>query len=753
MTRRITRAMNKHVGMKWGRLNFALRAAVGICLITACISRWSFAQQNSHDIPEVVPTSRHEPVMWRYTLDKPTEEWASRNFDDSAWQIGRGGFGTAGTPGIAINTNWSTGDIWLRREFVLPATKFDPSTLQLLAFHDEDIEIFFDGILAARRSGFVTDYQPIEILPEARRLLKPAAKIVVAVHCHQRFGGQGIDVGLGQVSQAWLSAQRKNSNRAFAISNPGDAAAGRTLFLDEQRLACSRCHTTDGSSTRAGPDLQTVGDKFPRSELIDAILHPSANIAVGYSATVLLTKHGDAFVGVVKEATEDHIGVMGGDGKLQRVAAADVRSQRTQTTSLMPEGLEAGLSQHEFADLIEYLVSLRLPAMADAGRAGMPFNIPELRPPVRLIPIHSEAHRFEHPCWIGQVPGEAGTFLVCEHETGRIWRLATGAGGETKTVWGDFRREIRPGGATGLLGVAFHPRFRENRKYYIQHQLVINGRIVARVSEKTATSDLRRDSGTPSRTIIEFPCSTDVHSGGGIDFGPDGFLYIGMGDTGPQGDPEGRGQNLRTMLGKMLRIDVDHQESGNAYAVPADNPFRSHEAARPEIWAYGFREPWRFSFDPLNGDLWVGDVGQDRIEEVNIVRRGESYGWNVYEGFDLFSTRHRTDGVACVPPVFAYNRRLGNSVTGGFVYRGSRESPFFGVYVCGDFTSKRVWGLKQDGRKLTGIWQLCTSPEPIASFGRDEAGALYLVGYDGMIYKLNFTAAASPKQADDPKGT
>jgi glucose/arabinose dehydrogenase len=209
------------------------------------------------------------------------------------------------------------------------------------------------------------------------------------------------------------------------------------------------------------------------------------------------------------------------------------------------------------------------------------------------------------------------------------------------------------------------------------------------------------------------------------------------------GDPQGHGQDLKTPLGKMLRIEVDRQEAGNAYAVPADNPFQSHEAARPEIWAYGFREPWRFSFDSLTGDLWVGDVGQDRIEEVDLVRRGENYGWNVYEGFDLFSTRFRSEGSAYIPPVFAYNRRLGNSVTGGYVFRGSKDSPFYGVYVCGDFTSKRVWGLKQADRKLSAIWQLCTSPDSIASFGRDEAGALYLVGYEGTIYKLDF-ATASP---------
>jgi glucose/arabinose dehydrogenase len=196
----------------------------------------------------------------------------------------------------------------------------------------------------------------------------------------------------------------------------------------------------------------------------------------------------------------------------------------------------------------------------------------------------------------------------------------------------------------------------------------------------------------------------------------------------------------------MLRIDIDHPDGDRPYAIPGDNPFRSRDGAGPEIWAYGFREPWRFSFDSATGDLWVGDVGQDRIEEVDVVRRGENLGWNVYEGFDLFSGRYRKEGASFVPPVFAYTRRLGNSITGGYVYRGAADSPFNGVYVCGDYNSKRVWGLRQSDRKLTGIWQLCTSPQSIASFGRDETGAIYVVGYEGTIFKLDFSAASTEPQ-------
>ena len=154
--------------------------------------------------------------------------------------------------------------------------------------------------------------------------------------------------------------------------------------------------------------------------------------------------------------------------------------------------------------------------------------------------------------------------------------------------------------------------------------------------------------------------------------------------------------------------------------------------------AVGLREPWRFSFDSLTGDLWVGDVGQDRYEEVDIVRRGENYGWNVYEGFEPFSNRYRKSGVTYAPPVFSYGRKFGVSVTGGFVYRAEPNSSFYGVYVFGDFQSQRIWGLKQTNGKLQQIRQLTIAPQRVVSFGRDSTGQLYVVGYEGTIYRIHF---------------
>ena len=536
----------------------------------------------------------------------------------------------------------------------------------------------------------------------------------------------------------------------FAMRNSGNVTRGRELFGDETRTACSKCHSVDGSSGLAGPDLFAAGDKFPRRELIRAVLEPSADIAVGYGTTIVETKAGDEFQGVVKEATAQSLDLVGADGMRVRIAVRDIQTQRGSTVSLMPEGLHAGLSRQEFTDLIEYLVTLKQPESTLAGNRGSPDEIPQLARPIALRPFFAEDLKFPHAfvqkpgdirsglVWFGQFPGFSNTF-VAVHQTGKIWLLEKGATNDVKTLFADVAKDIfNERGPNGLLGLTFHPKFRENRKYYLKHQVFEDGKIVTTVVERRASPDLRTDSGQPSRRLWKAVSTTQDHSGGCIGFGPDGFLYIAMGDTGPQQDPQGHGQDLTTHLGKILRIDVDHQDADLAYAIPADNPFRDRSDARPEIWASGFREPWRFSFDSLTRDLWVGDVGQDRVEEVAIVRRGENHGWNVYEGFEPFSNRYRKDGAAYIAPVFAYRRKYGNSITGGYVYRGDPRSSFYGVYICGDYTSKRIFGVKQQDRLLQVVRQIGTSPQGIASFAEDEQGNLYLVGYEGMIYKLDF---------------
>lgn len=545
-------------------------------------------------------------------------------------------------------------------------------------------------------------------------------------------------------------AEQGRAYRDFAMVHEGEVARGRELFNDPQRAACARCHSVDGTSSKAGPDLFAIGDKFPRRELIRAVLEPSAEIAVGYATTIVETKSGDEFQGVLKDSSPEFLDLMGGDGRHVRIPQPDIQSQRGSNVSLMPEGLQAALSRQEFTDLIEYLVTLRQPDSALTSNRGMPADIPQLIRPVPVRPLLPEDLRFPHAyvhkpgdvryglVWFGQLPGSSNLF-VAVHQPGTVWLLERGPTNWVKSLFVDISKEVfSQRGPNGLLGLAFHPQFQRNRRYYLKHQVFEEGKIATVVIERVASPDLRSDSGQPSRRLWKAVATTQDHTGGCIAFGPDGFLYIGMGDTGPQQDPQGHGQDLTTHLGKMLRIDVDHTEAGLPYAIPADNPFRERSDARPEIWAYGLREPWRFSFDSLTGDLWVGDVGQDRVEEIDIVRRGENLGWNVYEGFEPFSNRYRRPGESYVPPVFAYRRKFGNSVIGGYVYRGDPRSSFYGVYVCGDYTSRRIFGLERQERQLVVVRQIGLSPQSIASFAEDNQGNLYVVGYEGMIYKLDF---------------
>jgi putative heme-binding domain-containing protein len=533
--------------------------------------------------------------------------------------------------------------------------------------------------------------------------------------------------------------------RKHATTREGDVARGARLFADEQRLACSKCHSVDGGAGKAGPDLFAAGDKFGRRDLVDAVLLPSLTISPGYGTVIVETKSGDDYQGILKQATESQLQLMGADGQLVSIATSDIREQRGGTVSLMPEGLHEGLSLQEFTDLVEYLASLRQPESAVAGNHGMPAVIPQLAKPVIARPFFKEQFKLPREkvqtglTAFHQLPGASNVFFVL-HQKGMIWRMEKTAAGEVKTMFANLVGEVfYERGPNGLLDMAFHPKFRENRKYYVKYQVFEEGKVATIIVEKKFASDFKGDSGEPPRRVLKIVSVAEDHSGGCLQFGPDGFLYIVMGDTGPHNDPHGHAQNLQLLLGKLLRIDVDRTEGELGYAIPADNPFVGQANARPEIWAYGFRNPWRFSFDRLTGDLWLADVGQDREEEVAIVRRGENHGWNVFEGFEPFSNQYRQEGRVFTPPLFAYKRKYGISITGGFVYRADQQSSFYGVYVCGDYASKRIFGLTQEGGKLKAVRQIGTLPQGLVSFGTDEAGNIYAVGYEGMIYQLDFT--------------
>jgi putative heme-binding domain-containing protein len=493
--------------------------------------------------------------------------------------------------------------------------------------------------------------------------------------------------------------------------------------------------------------LFAAGDKLGRRDLVDAVLTPSEVISPGYGTVIVATKSGVEYQGILKQATDAGVQLMGADGKLVSIATTEIKEQRGSTLSLMPEGLQAGLSLQEFTDLTEYLATLRQPESTLVSNHGMPAVIPQLAKPVIARPLFSEQLKLPRGkvqtglTAFHQVPGFSNVFLVL-HQQGMIWRMEQTATDEEKTVFANLIGEVfYERGPNGLLDVAFHPKFRENRKYYLKYQVFEEGKVATIIVEKTFAADFKTDSGKPPRRLMKIVSVAEDHSGGCLQFGPDGYLYIVMGDTGPHNDPNGHAQNLQLLLGKLMRIDVDRTDGDLGYAIPKDNPFVDRADARPEIWAYGFRNPWRFCFDPVTGDLWLADVGQDREEEVDIVHRGENYGWNVYEGFEPFSNQYRKEGRRFTPPVFAYKRKYGVSITGGYVYRGDKRSSFYGVYMCGDYASKRIFGVTQENGTLKAVRQIGTLPQGLVSFGTDEADRIYAVGYEGTIYQLDFTEA------------
>jgi glucose/arabinose dehydrogenase len=283
----------------------------------------------------------------------------------------------------------------------------------------------------------------------------------------------------------------------------------------------------------------------------------------------------------------------------------------------------------------------------------------------------------------------------------------------------------------GLLSVAFHPRFGENGQLFVNYTDNEGDTVVSRFS---ASGDSADPASEAVLLTIDQPYAN--HNGGLVMFGPDGYLYIGMGDGGSSGDPQGNGQNNQALLGKLLRIDVDGEQP---YGIPEDNP--GGELA-PEVWALGLRNPWRFSFDRATGDLYIADVGQNEVEEVNFTPAGTpggvNYGWNVLEGTRCYRG-NQCDPAAFTGPVNEYTRDLGQSVTGGFVYRGEAFPDLQGVYIFADFASGRIWGLRQEN----GEWQrseMLDTDKNIASFGEDEAGELYLVSiYEGAVFRVTST--------------
>jgi glucose/arabinose dehydrogenase len=302
----------------------------------------------------------------------------------------------------------------------------------------------------------------------------------------------------------------------------------------------------------------------------------------------------------------------------------------------------------------------------------------------------------------------------------------------------DIRGQVDDSGnEMGLLGLAFHPDYESNGYLYVNYTASSPDRIII---SRFSVSDDNPDQADPDSEveILTYDQPYSNHNGGQIGFGPDDYLYIASGDGGSGGDPHGHGQNRSTLLGAILRIDVDVQENGNNYGIPGDNPFLNNEEGyREEIFAWGLRNPWRFSFDEATGNLWAADVGQNRIESIYIVENGLNYGWNIVEGSSCFepSTGCETDGLEM--PIYEYNQDQGDrSITGGYVYNGSDLPELTGLYIYADYISGRIWALEHSDLDNPVNTELIRADFSISSFGTDQHNELYICGFDGKIYRF-----------------
>jgi glucose/arabinose dehydrogenase len=309
------------------------------------------------------------------------------------------------------------------------------------------------------------------------------------------------------------------------------------------------------------------------------------------------------------------------------------------------------------------------------------------------------------------------------------------------SVFLDVTSKVLFGGEQGLLGLAFHPNYEANGYFYVNYVTPNPTRtIIARYSVSPNNPYQAIMNSELILLVVNQPFSN--HNGGQIAFGPDGYLYIGLGDGGSGGDPFGNGQNRSTLLGKILRINVDSPSQELNYSIPLDNPyFGTTLGHREEIYAYGFRNPWRFSFDNQNGQLWVGDVGQGQREEINIVEKGKNYGWNIMEGSVAYSGEDQT-GLEL--PVWDYPRSEGIAVIGGYVYYGSTLPGLHSKYIYGDFGSGKIWALQYDGVNPPENTLLVNSDLSISSFGLDNQNMLYICSLNGRIYVLRSSVVASP---------
>lgn len=363
--------------------------------------------------------------------------------------------------------------------------------------------------------------------------------------------------------------------------------------------------------------------------------------------------------------------------------------------------------------------------------------------------------RFDRPVSLAE-PGDGSGLLFVVEQAGRIWSFPDDLQTSDAKLFLDIRPKVnRRGNEEGMLGLAFHPRYKENGEFFVYYSASDPRRSIVSRFKVSGTDPRQADPTSEQQIWVSDKDPFENHNGGCVLFGPDGYLYISLGDSGAADDPLMSGQNPKDWWASILRIDVDHPANGKPYGIPTDNPVRRDPKFKhwaPEVYCIGLRNVWKFSFDRETGALWAGDVGQNLWEIVHLIENGGNYGWSIMEGLHPFRPkfRQRADTASKLTPAMAEyphglkqegNREdIGKSITGGYVYRGKKLPDLGGVYVYGDFESGRIWGLKANGREVLASDELIDlgtqKGMQISSFGEDRAGEMYILAFDGRIHHL-----------------
>jgi glucose/arabinose dehydrogenase len=366
--------------------------------------------------------------------------------------------------------------------------------------------------------------------------------------------------------------------------------------------------------------------------------------------------------------------------------------------------------------------------------------------------------RFDRPVALAYPDDGSNLLFVAEQHKGTIQSFPDEKDATDVKEFFKLAAPLNRDNEEGLLGLAFHPKYKRNGEFFIYYSAhdTVDGKhkrrsVVSRF--KVSKDDPRKaDSSTEERIWVSAEDPFPNHNGGCIAFGPDGYLYISLGDSGAADDPLTTGQNPKDWFGSILRIDVDHPADGKPYGIPSDNPkVRDSKFAdwAPEVYCIGLRNVWKFSFDKATGTLWAGDVGQNKYEMVHVIENGGNYGWSIVESFHPFKPRQKADPASKITkPIVEYphgpnddpkRKDFGQSITGGYVYRGKALPSLDGVYVYGDFQSGRIWGVKaKDGKAVEAgeLTDVDKSKLPIAAFGEDAGGDLFILAFDGKIHRL-----------------